>query len=86
MVDPWLQGIGATMSMRPPGTDGEFTNRTYGGKGARDQHGKFSTNHGYTYDPRHDKIAVSDCANSRVEYSDFDRGSQMCSLTNSPLI
>ena len=47
-------------------TDGEFTNRTYGGKGGRDQHGKFSTNHGCTYDPRHDKIAVSDCANSQI--------------------
>jgi len=56
-------------------TDGEFTNRTYGGKGGRDQHGKFSTNHGCTYDPRHDKIAVSDRANSRIEYFDFDRNS-----------
>ena len=51
---------------------GEFTNRTYGGQGGRDQHGKFSTNHGCTYDPRNGKIAVSDRANSRFEYFDYD--------------
>ena len=53
-------------------TDGSFTNRTYGGKGGRDQHGNFSTNHGCTFDPRNGKIAVSDRANSRIEYFDFD--------------
>ena len=43
--------------------DGQFMNRTFGGKGDRTQHGKFSTNHGCTYDPRNGKIAVSDRAN-----------------------
>jgi len=55
--------------------DGSFTNRTYGGKGGRVQHGKFSTNHGCTYDPRNGKIAVSDRANSRIEYFDFEPSS-----------
>ena len=55
--------------------DGSFMNRTYGGKGGREQHGKFSTNHGCTYDPRNGKIAVSDRANSRLEYFDFDASS-----------
>ena len=41
-------------------TDGTFTNRTYGGKGDMTQHGKFSTNHGCTFDPRNGMIAVSD--------------------------
>ncbi|KAL3909813.1 MAG: hypothetical protein SGPRY_009294 [Prymnesium sp.] len=53
-------------------TDGSFMNRTYGGKGGRDQHGDFSTNHGCTWDPRNDKIAISDRANSRIEYFDFN--------------
>ena len=37
-------------------------NRTYGGKGGRSQHGRFSTNHGCTYDPRNGMIGVSECA------------------------
>uniref|UniRef100_A0A6V4RSR4 Uncharacterized protein n=1 Tax=Prymnesium polylepis TaxID=72548 RepID=A0A6V4RSR4_9EUKA len=53
-------------------SNGEFMNKTYGGKGGRDQHGKFSTNHGCTWDPRNDQIAVSDRANSRFEYFDYD--------------
>jgi hypothetical protein len=53
-------------------SDGTFLNQTFGGKGDRSQHGKFSTNHGCTYDPRNGKIAVSDRANSRIEYFDFD--------------
>ena len=36
---------------------GAFMNKVYGGKGGRDQHGKFSTNHGCLYDERFDKIA-----------------------------
>ena len=32
-----------------------------------------STNHGCTYDPRNGKIAVSDRANSRFEYFDYDK-------------
>jgi len=51
---------------------GAFLNRTWGGKGGTDQHGKFSTNHGCTYDPRFDQIAVSDRANHRIEYFAFD--------------
>lgn len=53
-------------------SDGTFMNRTFGGKGDRSQHGKFATNHGCTFDPRNGKIAVSDRANSRIEYFDFD--------------
>jgi DNA-binding beta-propeller fold protein YncE len=53
-------------------TDGTFLNHTWGGKGGRDQHGKFSTNHGCTWDPRVDKIVVSDRANSRFEFFDYD--------------
>eukprot|EP00929_Paragymnodinium_shiwhaense_P092605 TRINITY_DN52561_c0_g1_i1.p1 TRINITY_DN52561_c0_g1~~TRINITY_DN52561_c0_g1_i1.p1 ORF type:complete len:339 (-),score=35.74 TRINITY_DN52561_c0_g1_i1:29-1045(-) len=51
--------------------EGRFMNRTFGGIGDRTQHGKFSTNHGCTYDPRNGKIAVSDRANQRIEYFDF---------------
>jgi len=56
-------------------TDGKYTNVSYGGKGGRDQHGKFATNHGCTWDPRNGKIAVSDRANSRFEYYDYDPAS-----------
>ena len=52
---------------------GKFLNITFGGKGDRSQHGKFATNHGCTYDPRFpNKIAVSDRANSRIEYFAID--------------
>merc|ERR1711953_1520748 len=53
-------------------TKGKFLNKTYGGRGGRDQHGKFSTNHGCTWDPRKEMIAVSDRANSRLEYFEID--------------
>jgi len=56
-------------------TNGTFMNRTYGGKGGRDQHGKFSTNHGCTWDPRKEQIGVSDRANSRIEYFEVDPNS-----------
>ena len=39
------------------------------------EHGKFSTNHGCTYDPRAGMIAVSDRANHRLEYLRFDPAS-----------
>jgi hypothetical protein len=54
--------------------DGVFTNVTYGGRGGREQHGKFSTNHGCLWDPHSEMIVVSDRANSRFEYFaiDFD--------------
>jgi len=55
--------------------DGKWSGKTYGGKGDRSQHGKFSTNHGCTYDPRPghtNKIVVSDRANSRLEYFTYD--------------
>ena len=52
---------------------GKFLNITFGGKGDRTQHGKFATNHGCTYDPRFpNTIAVSDRANSRIEYFTID--------------
>lgn len=55
--------------------DGKWTNKTYGGKGDRSEHGKFSTNHGCTYDSRTPKtptIIVSDRANSRFEFFSYD--------------
>lgn len=52
--------------------DGTFTGKTYGGVGNRSQHGKFSTNHGCTWDPRFNMIGVSDRANSRLEYFEID--------------
>merc|ERR1712032_317241 len=52
--------------------NGTFMNRTYGGVGDRSQHGKFSTNHGCTWDPRFQMIGVSDRANSRLEYFEID--------------
>merc|ERR1712232_813372 len=52
--------------------NGNFMNKTYGGKGGRDQHGKFSTNHGCTWDPRNKQIGVSDRANNRIEYFQVD--------------
>ena len=55
--------------------DGTFMNKTFGGKGGRDQHGKFSTNHGCVYDPTVKMIAVSDRANSRFEFFKFDNDS-----------
>lgn len=51
---------------------GNFTGKTYGGKGGPDQHGKFATNHGVTFDPRVGKLVVSDRENHRLEYFDFD--------------
>jgi len=57
----------------PFSLDGKFSNITYGGKGDRTQHGKFSTNHGCTYDSRLDNtIIVSDRANSRLEFFNYD--------------
>ena len=53
-------------------TDGRFTGRSYGGEGGRDQHGKFSTNHGCTYDARAREVAVADRANSRIEFFRYD--------------
>lgn len=60
--------------MIPRSTDGQFMNKTYGGKGDRSQHGKFSTNHGCTYDSRlkEPTIIVSDRANSRLEFFSYD--------------
>eukprot|EP00658_Telonema_sp_P-2_P085281 TRINITY_DN9697_c0_g1_i3.p1 TRINITY_DN9697_c0_g1~~TRINITY_DN9697_c0_g1_i3.p1 ORF type:complete len:334 (-),score=78.95 TRINITY_DN9697_c0_g1_i3:283-1284(-) len=57
--------------------DGHFMNKTWGGKGDRSQHGKFSTNHGCTYDPRLEEptIVVSDRANSRLEFFTYDPSS-----------
>jgi len=57
--------------------DGQFMNKTYGGKGDRSQHGKFSTNHGCTYDSRlkEPTIIVSDRANSRLEFFSYDPAS-----------
>lgn len=52
--------------------NGKFLNKTYGGKGGRDQHGKFSTNHGCTWNTQYQKIGVSDRANSRIEYFKVD--------------
>lgn len=52
--------------------NGTFTNRTYGGRGGRGEHGKFSTNHGCTWDPRNNQIGVSDRTNSRIEYFEID--------------
>merc|ERR1712113_177178 len=55
--------------------NGNFLNKTYGGKGGRDQHGKFSTNHGCTWDRRNQMIGISDRANSRIEYFQVDPNS-----------
>jgi len=62
----------------PFDTDGHWQNKTYGGKGDRTQHGKFSTNHGCTYDsriPDEHVIIVSDRANSRLEFYNYDPAS-----------
>lgn len=56
----------------PFSIDGKFMNITFGGMGNRSQHGKFSTNHGCTWDPRRQQIVVSDRANNRLEYFDVD--------------
>lgn len=50
--------------------------RVWGGKGGREQHGNFSTNHGCTYDVTADRIAVSDRANSRIEFYDYGRAGE----------
>jgi hypothetical protein len=60
--------------------DGKFMNKTWGGrskvKGPGAAHGTFSTNHGCTYDPRlKDTIVVSDRANSRFEFFNYDPAS-----------
>ena len=49
--------------------DGNFTNRTFGGKGTA--HGKFENDHGITWDPRVQQIAVSDRTNGRIEFFDI---------------
>jgi len=65
-------------------TDGKFMNKTWGGKtdpkkkGPLAPHGKFSTNHGCTYDsrtPDTPRIIVSDRANSRLEFFEYDPAS-----------
>jgi hypothetical protein len=58
-------------------TNGVFMNKTWGGhspgKGPDQPHGTFSTNHGCTYDSRLDHtIVVSDRANSRLEFFEYD--------------
>lgn len=61
-------------------TGGKFMNKTWGGKttgakGPLAPHGKFSTNHGCTYDsrtPDDHRIIVSDRANSRLEFYEYD--------------
>eukprot|EP00750_Incisomonas_marina_P003368 INCI13083.2.p1 GENE.INCI13083.2~~INCI13083.2.p1 ORF type:complete len:484 (+),score=60.15 INCI13083.2:184-1452(+) len=59
--------------------NGTFMNETWGGKspqaGPDAPHGTFSTNHGCTYDPRipdEHMIVVSDRANSRFEFFNYD--------------
>lgn len=60
--------------------DGKFTNNTWGGHSKAPnspdaEHGKFSTNHGCTYESRpqfKNMIVVSDRANSRLEYFQYD--------------
>jgi len=59
-------------------TDGVYQNKSWGGRGDRTQHGKFSTNHGCTYDsrtPDENIIIVSDRANSRFEHYHYDPAS-----------
>merc|ERR1712183_991994 len=57
---------------------GKFQSHTWGGrsktKGPDAEHGKFQTNHGCTYDPRlqNDTIVVSDRANSRFEFFNYN--------------
>jgi hypothetical protein len=41
-------------------------------QGDKTQHGKFNNCHGITFDPRTQKIAVTDRGNSRIEFFDFD--------------
>jgi len=62
-------------------TDGKFQGHTWGGKsptkGPLVPHGKFSTNHGCTYEQRTDiygknMVVVSDRANSRLDYFETD--------------
>mmetsp|Transcript_20703 Transcript_20703/g.36811 ORF Transcript_20703/g.36811 Transcript_20703/m.36811 type:complete len:359 (-) Transcript_20703:169-1245(-) len=53
--------------------NGRFTGHTYGGPGS--SHGLFHTDHGITYDPRVNQLAVSDRENHRLEYYDFDPSS-----------
>jgi len=58
--------------------DGRWMNRTFGGpspgSGPHQPHGLFSTNHGCTYDSRTERntIIVSDRANSRLEFYEYD--------------
>jgi hypothetical protein len=60
-------------------TKGNFLNHTWGGrsktKGPKAELGKFSTNHGCTYDPRitdTTTVVVSDRANSRFQMCEVD--------------
>lgn len=50
--------------------DGVYQNLTFGGKGSK--HGQFNNCHGITYDPRSDKLVVSDRENHRIEVFNFD--------------
>jgi hypothetical protein len=50
--------------------EGNFTNRTFGGRGSA--HGKFNNPHAITYDPRTQRLAVTDRLNARIEIFDFD--------------
>ena len=71
-------GYGSNHVFAFDASTGKFLNHTWGGKGGRDQHGKFATNHGCTYDPRtpdDPTIIVSDRANSRFEFFKYDPAS-----------
>mmetsp|Transcript_101470 Transcript_101470/g.326093 ORF Transcript_101470/g.326093 Transcript_101470/m.326093 type:complete len:344 (-) Transcript_101470:23-1054(-) len=54
-------------------TDGEYTGKSYGGPGTA--LGKFRTCHSINYDPRVNKLIVTDRENHRHQYFDFDPGS-----------
>lgn len=51
-------------------SDGDYTGRSFGGKGTGP--GQFQTCHSINYDPRVDKLVVSDRENHRHQYFDFD--------------
>jgi hypothetical protein len=73
-------GYGSNNVYAFDGTDGQYQNKSWGGKssvkGPGAEHGKFQTNHGCTYDDRDGEtphqIVVSDRANSRFEYFNYD--------------
>lgn len=54
------------------GSNGVYTNKTFGGAGNSTVPPRFNTPHGINYDPRRGLVVISDRANARLVYVNID--------------